>query len=136
VLGPWVNSRGLNLFTGAVIAVLILLSMILTVAVLFPGVSEGTVVIIFVTGSVLAVGVMILVKFLSPAIESTNPQSSVPPTTLARERQVWRMPPLDQLTPARLTVLERMWLSLLRVYLVVAAGLVLVRIVMFATVGT
>jgi hypothetical protein len=128
--------RGLNLFTGAVIAVLILLSMILTVAVLFPGISEGTVMIIFVTGSILAVGVMILVKFLSPAIESTSPQSSVPPATLARERQVWRMPPLDQLAPTRLTVLERMWLSLLRVYLVVAAGLVLVRIVMLATVGT
>ena len=86
VLGPWVNSRGLNLFTGAVIAVLILLSMILTVAVLFPGISEGTVMIIFVTGSILAVGVMILVKFLSLAIESTGLQNSISPAMLARER--------------------------------------------------
>src|SRR5207253_7501689 len=30
VLGPWVNRRGLNLFTGAVIAVLVMLSIILT----------------------------------------------------------------------------------------------------------
>jgi hypothetical protein len=135
VLGPWVNSRGLNLFTGAVIAVLILLSMILTVAVLFPGISEGMVRIILVTGSILAVGVTIPVKFLSPGIEPTSPQNSLSPT-LQRERQMWRMPPLDQLPPAWLTVLERMWLSLLRVYLVVAAGLVLVRIVMLATVGT
>jgi hypothetical protein len=46
------------------------------------------------------------------------------------------MPPVDRLPPPRLTMLERMWLSLLRVYLVIAAGLVLVRIVMLATVGT
>jgi hypothetical protein len=132
-LGP---QKRFNLFTGAVIAVLILLSMILTVAVLFPRISEGTVMIIFVTGSILAVGVMILAKFLSPAIESTSPQNGLSPATLARERQVWRMPPLGQLPPTRLTVLERMRLSLLRVYLVIAAGLVLVRIVMLATVGT
>ena len=30
VLGPWVNGRGLNFFTGAVIAVLVMLSIILT----------------------------------------------------------------------------------------------------------
>ena len=36
VLGPWVNGRGLNVFTGAVIAVLVMLSVILTASVLFP----------------------------------------------------------------------------------------------------
>ena len=36
VLGPWVNGRWLNLFTGAVIAVLVMLSVILTASVLFP----------------------------------------------------------------------------------------------------
>jgi len=129
VLGPWVNSRGhrgrhchFNFVVDDP-----------AVVVLFPGISEGTVMIIFVTGTILAVGVIILVKFLSPAIESTSPVDDISPATLQR---VWRMPPLDQLAPARLTVLERMWLCLLRVYLVVAAGLVLVRIVMLATVGT
>ena len=36
VLGPWINSRGLNLFTGGVIAVLVMFSVILTASVLFP----------------------------------------------------------------------------------------------------
>ena len=36
VLGPWINSRWLNLFTGAVIAVLVMLSMILTLSVVSP----------------------------------------------------------------------------------------------------
>jgi hypothetical protein len=45
------------------------------------------------------------------------------------------MPPLDQLPPARLTVLDRTWLIVLRGYLVIAAGLVLVRIVLLLTPG-
>jgi hypothetical protein len=45
------------------------------------------------------------------------------------------MPPLDQLPPARLTALNRAWLIVLRAYLLVAAGLVLARIVMLATGG-
>jgi Mn2+/Fe2+ NRAMP family transporter len=36
VLAPWVNSKKLNVFTGAVIWVLVVLSVILTASVLFP----------------------------------------------------------------------------------------------------
>ncbi len=36
VLGPWVNGRWTNLFTGAVIAVLVLLLIVLTASVLYP----------------------------------------------------------------------------------------------------
>jgi Mn2+/Fe2+ NRAMP family transporter len=36
VLGPWVNSWRLNLFTGAIVVVLVMLSLILTMSVLFP----------------------------------------------------------------------------------------------------
>ncbi len=132
VLGPWVNSRGLNLFTGAVIAILIILSMILTVAVLFPGVTEQTILTILVSGSVLTLGVIVLVQFLSPALGTVSAQDGFSRKKLQHERQSWRMPPLEELPPARLTVLERMWLTLLRVYMGVAAGLVLIRIVMLA----
>jgi hypothetical protein len=45
------------------------------------------------------------------------------------------MPPLTELPPARLTTLSRTWLIVLRGYLVVAAGLVLVRIGQLATAG-
>jgi Mn2+/Fe2+ NRAMP family transporter len=36
VLGPWANGRWLNIFTGGVIAVLVILSIILTASVMFP----------------------------------------------------------------------------------------------------
>ena len=42
------------------------------------------------------------------------------------------MPPLAELAPARLTPLSRAWLIVLRVYLVVAAGMVLTRIILLA----
>jgi NRAMP (natural resistance-associated macrophage protein)-like metal ion transporter len=132
VLGPWVNSTRLNMFTGAVVAILIMLSMILTVAVLFPGVSEQTILTIFACGTVLTIAIIILVKSLSPALGTASPGDGVSLGMPQGERQAWRTPPLDQLPPARLTVIERMWLSLLRAYLVVAAGLVLIRIVTLA----
>ena len=42
VLGPWVNGRWLNLFTGAVIWVLVMLSVVLTAATAFPNMSGET----------------------------------------------------------------------------------------------
>src|SRR6202007_838020 len=44
VLGPWVNGRWLNLFTGAVVWVLVMLSVILTAATVFPDISGATIV--------------------------------------------------------------------------------------------
>jgi hypothetical protein len=53
----------------------------------------------------------------------------------AHDLKMWRMPPLDQLPPARLSRLSRIWMIVLRGYLAVAAGLVLFRMFQLATVG-
>jgi len=42
------------------------------------------------------------------------------------------MPALSELPPARLTLVSRVWMVVLRGYLVIAAGLVLLRIVQLA----
>jgi Mn2+/Fe2+ NRAMP family transporter len=134
VLGPWVNSRGLNLFTGGVVAALVLLSMILTLAVLFPAINGEAIATILVGGGVVAFIGACIARFLA----ATGPQTAennVASIALEEERLLWRMPPLDQLPPARLTALERIWLIVLRAYLVMAAGLVLVRIIVLATTG-
>jgi hypothetical protein len=49
-------------------------------------------------------------------------------------RDTWRTPSLAELSPRELTALNRVWLSVLRVYLIVAAGLILARIVATAAV--
>jgi Mn2+/Fe2+ NRAMP family transporter len=137
VLGPWVNSRALNLFTGAVIAVLVMLSLILTLSVLFPSITETEIVGILIGGGILTVVAAVGVTLIERTIVRTKAiQDSVAPADqLDRERNTWRMPPLDQLPPARLTTRNRVWLIVLRGYLIVAAGLVLIRIVQLATIG-
>src|ERR1700704_1921989 len=54
VLGPWANSVKINIFTGAVIAVLVMLSIILTASVLFPAIPGAHILAVLIGGSVLA----------------------------------------------------------------------------------
>jgi hypothetical protein len=50
-------------------------------------------------------------------------------------RPIWRMPPLTDLPAARLTRSTRIWMMVLRGYLVLAVGLVVVRVVQLALGG-
>ena len=132
VLGPWANDKKTNVFTSIVIAILVMLSVILTASVLFPAISGVRILAILVGGSVLALlmslGAHIIDARRGPKIQEMN-------TFTAADRTTWRMAPLDELPPARLTVLDRTWLIVLRGYLVIAAGLVLVRIILLITPG-
>jgi hypothetical protein len=47
-------------------------------------------------------------------------------------REAWRMPPLDELPPPRLTLATRVWMGALRGYLVLAVALVVVKVVQLA----
>ncbi len=124
VLGPWVNGPWLNLFTGLVIGVLLLLSIILTAAVLFPGLAASAMLGILGGGSVLG-----LIAVLPPLVKALRaPRWRIDP----RLRDVWRMPPLSALGIARMTPLTRLAMIALRGYLVIAAGLVVLRIVALA----
>jgi len=134
VLGPWANSRRLNLFTGAVVAALVMLSIILTASVLFPGISEHWIVGILIGGSTLALVLTALVKLYERSAD-ISAIFRVAPLGREHDRDTWRMPPLEQLPPARLSTLSRIWMIVLRGYLVVAAGLVLLRIFQLATAG-
>ena len=133
VLGPWVNSRKLNVFTAAVIAVLVMLSVILTASVLFPGITEGQIIGVLVGGSVLTVVMAVVVK----AYERWR---GVPVAQLIQvdpgPRESWRMPPLASLAPARITLLNRIWMLVLRGYLLIAAGLLLAKLVQLALSAT
>jgi NRAMP (natural resistance-associated macrophage protein)-like metal ion transporter len=124
VLGPWVNGRALTVFTGAVIAALVMLSIILTASVFFPGMSDTT--ILAILGSGMLFTVMISAALLLIRREDRRVWTD------SYGRMVWRMPPLDQLPPAQLTPLTRIWLTVLRGYLIIAGGLVFWRILELA----
>src|SRR5579875_1786622 len=130
VLGPWVNSRGLNLFTGAVIAVLVMLSLILTAAVLYPDMGSDAIIGILAGGSAIALAVA------AAALLAKRKHGIVEATPAARGgRETWQMPPLSELQPIRLTGFGRIWMIVLRGYLVGACGLVIVRVVQLALGG-
>ncbi len=126
VLGPWTNSSRLNLFTGAVIAVLVMLSIILTASVMFPNITSDEIIAILVGGTIIAG---------ATAIGAYSFKASVAPIEAMdrRMRDNWRMPPLSALPPGHLTLLSRIWMIVLRGYLVIAGGLVLLRIIQLAT---
>ncbi len=124
VLGPWVNGPWLNLFTGLVIGVLLLLSVILTAAVIFPGLGAHSMLTILGGGAALGV-----VLALPPFIKTVRSHTwrIEPPL-----RDSWRMPALSTLGAARITPLTRLSMLALRGYLVIAGGLVVARILELA----
>jgi hypothetical protein len=134
VLGPWVNTRWLNYFTGAVIAVLVLLSIILTVSVIFPDATNAQV-ILGILGGGGVVGVIAALVIMTFSQNGGNGAPAEAVADAASSRATWRMPTLDQLPPAKLSLAAKTWMGVLRLYLVVAGGLVLFRIVMLAING-
>jgi len=129
VLGPWVNTRRFNVFTAGVIAVLVMLSVILTASVLFPDMGERGIVGVLAGGTVLFALLTLGVKAYE-AYHGIERQKDPPVDPSLRS--TWRMPALDQLPPARLTTLNKAWMGVLRGYLVIAAGMLIVKLVQVA----
>lgn len=125
VLGPWANTFKVNLFTGAVIAVLVMLSVILTASVLFPAITGEQ--ILWVLGSGCVLALVATIGILQWQRRRGVPLVAAPAVPLA-ERATWRMPPLSELPRPELTMLNLAFLTVLRGYLFIAGGLVLVRI--------
>ena len=130
VLGPWVNSRRSNYLSGAIVAVLVMLSVILTASVLFPDITEIQILAILLGGAVATALSLVGVKVYE-RVRGVDKVADAPGDTASRSR--WRMPPVGELQPARISLLSRLWMIVLRGYLVVAAGMLIVKMVQLAT---
>jgi NRAMP (natural resistance-associated macrophage protein)-like metal ion transporter len=126
ILGPWVNSKRLNVFTAAVIWILVLLSIILTASVLFPGISSAEILgVLFGGGAAGAIaGSYLLVRARRHRRGSTNDV-----TTPDQPRETWKMPALNLLSRPVTSTQRKVGLLTLRAYLLVAFTLVIVKIV-------
>lgn len=130
ILGPWVNSRNVNIFTAAIIGILVMLSVILVASVLFPDIEDSQILAILAIGT--GIGGLIFSKKFSKngavvtASSAQNETNSVSPAH-------WRMPPLSQLKPLQLTPMIRIGLGVLRGYLALAAGLLLFKLLQLAS---
>jgi Mn2+/Fe2+ NRAMP family transporter len=123
VLGPWVNKRFTNIFTSTVIAILITLSVILTASVLFPNVTSGQILDILIACGVVsaAFGAVLLVRRRRAELPVADPEFE--------DRDNWRMPPLNRLTAPMISGGRKAGLTALRLYLLIAMILVIVKVV-------
>jgi len=127
IMGPWVNSRKMNAFTVFIVAILVTLSLILTAAVLFPSMRSGQIATILGVGFTLAVIAAAL--YLARGRRSPTPD----PARLQRDRMAWRAPEVETLKRIELTPLRRVCMLALRGYLVIAALMVVVRVIQTAS---
>jgi len=127
VLGPWVNGGKTNAFTGSVVAVLVTLSVILTVSVLFPSIGARQILdIMIVCGGV---GVALAGYAVSRRVRA-GAAAADPVDRSGREN--WRMPSLHLLQRPAMSAGRKVGIGALRLYLAVAMVLVVIRIVELA----
>ncbi|GAC1488350.1 MAG: divalent metal cation transporter [Pseudarthrobacter sp.] len=130
VLGPWVNGKFLNIFTAFIIGILVILSLVLTSSVLFPDLSGETIVAIILIG-----GGACLVGCAGYLVYGAVRPGPVQERVSHAVRRDWRMPPLALLEAPKLSAARRAGLTVLRVYLLIAMILVIVRVVQLAIGG-
>ncbi|KHL04458.1 manganese transporter [Sinomonas humi] len=131
VMGPWVNGKAMNVFTSIVIAILVILSVVLTAATLFPGIDGSAIIAILIGGVVLAILAGAALAALRIRARARG-QLAVAPAVDRSQRLTWRMPPLALLERPQLSLTRRVGLGVLWVYLIVAMILVIVRVVQLA----
>ena len=133
VLGPWVNKRFTNVVTAVIVAILVLLSVVLTSAVAFPDMSGETITDILMGGGVVGLIIAIAVNVLHARKAVDEAGLTDKTTTFTQEMMnSWRMPPLGKLKPMVLSQRNRIWMGVLRGYLVVAMGMVIFKVVQLA----
>ncbi|MGX4688611.1 NRAMP family divalent metal transporter [Streptomyces sp. JNUCC 63] len=120
VLGPWVNGPKTNAFTAVVVGVLVVLSVILTAAVLFPDLSSAA--ILWTLAACAVTG--LAVAGYSFARRRTTP---TPPLDRTDARS-WRMPPLRTLPRPAMSTSRKIGMTALRGYLLIATVLVVMKI--------
>src|SRR5512142_3123109 len=124
VLGPWVNRPWLNAVAGCIIGVLVLLSLVLVTATLFPHLSGGQLAALVVGGAAAAAagtGAWAVARWRSArrAGLPDDPEEELDTgVVLQAERLTWRMPPLSELPRPRWSPGRRAGMLALRCYLV------------------
>jgi NRAMP (natural resistance-associated macrophage protein)-like metal ion transporter len=123
LLGPLTNGRWLNATAIIAIAIVLALSTLLTITSVLPGL--GIAVALTLTIGLLSVGGAALVV---SRLRTSRPH---PPTEALTpwERQTWSAPTLELVTPATPTRPRILALAILRCYILLIAGLLLLKLV-------
>jgi Mn2+/Fe2+ NRAMP family transporter len=125
VLGPWVNKPWLNMLATVILGALLMLSMILVVATIFPSVDVGTLVIVL--------AVLLGVGLVGLGVMNRGTARAAGAVPDARDRETWRMPPIALLSRPKPSRARQIALLAMRSYLGIAVLLLLVKAVQLAT---
>jgi Mn2+/Fe2+ NRAMP family transporter len=127
VLGPWVNGKKLNAFTGVIVGILVLLSIVLTTSVLFPDITGGQIRDVLLGGA--GVGVALGLYLVFQGRRNRNQVTVTDALAHSAHRQTWRMPALSRLERPVMSRQRKVGLLTMRGYLLIAFILVIVKIV-------
>ncbi len=122
VLGPWVNRPWLNAVAVVVVSILLMLSLILMATTMFPHIDVRT----LVAAGGAAIGAVDLATVVALAVNARRRGAPLTPEMKER-RLTWRMPPLSLLSPAKWSRGRIAGMYALRVYLVLAVVLLVVK---------
>ncbi len=123
VLGPWVNRTWLNVVASAIVSVLLMMSLVLMVTTLFPSIDVTAL-------SALLGGVLLVASLVGAVVLVRNHTRRPPRPVVPPERKAnWRMPPLNLLDRPAWSRGRLIGMYGLRVYLVLAVLLLLVKAV-------
>jgi NRAMP (natural resistance-associated macrophage protein)-like metal ion transporter len=123
VLGPWVNRPWLNALATFIIGVLLVMSLILVVTTVFTNIDVGTVSLVL--GGILVAGLAVSGGFYLMRLRG---RPAAAPMSRAH-RDSWRMPPLALLGRPEWSRGRTIAMWALRIYLVIAVVLLLVKAV-------
>jgi NRAMP (natural resistance-associated macrophage protein)-like metal ion transporter len=128
VLGPWANGRLLNAFATVIVGVLLVLSALVTVTTLLPGVDVEALAIGLASG--------LAVVLAALAALGSRPRDPSRPGSARAERASWSMPRLESLPRAVPSRMRTLGLAVLRIYIAVAAVLLVVRVARLTLLGS
>jgi hypothetical protein len=128
VVGPWANGKAMNVLTSVIIWVLILLSVILTASVLYPGITGTQIEAVLAGGGAIGLigGVVLLAR------SSRRGRTEPAPAFSATARRDWRMPPITLLEKPELSKARKVGLIAMRAYLALAFVLVVTKVILVA----
>ncbi|HET8851378.1 MAG TPA: NRAMP family divalent metal transporter [Ktedonobacteraceae bacterium] len=131
VLGPWVNKPWLNGVAAVIVGTLVVLSLILATTTFFTLSDADTLWLAVGLGIILVVVLMVMgvVSLVRRARKGPDPEED---SLSYMEKETWQMPPLAELTKPVWSMTRKVGMLTLRLYLVIAVILMVIKVVQLA----
>ena len=129
VLGPWVNKPWLNAVAAAIVGLLVMLSLILATVTIFPEVDATKLAAVLGIILVASLAVMGVVALLQRVRKGPDPERAA---HAQMDKETWQMPPLAELTKPAWSMTRKIGMFTMRVYLLIAVILMVVKVIQLA----